>query len=260
MPDSKRMQKTFLEPGRRFRATSRDLSGFVSDHSACALKEEIGGEAEWASRRNVSSLSEQTCTRPNKEFPMKRRVIPMAAAALAMGAALIAQQPSHETQAGKNDPAVASTRSALSGFARKAATGGLAEVELGRLAAQKGSSDRVREFGQRMVEDHGKANAELQQAARDQGIDLPAEIDAKQQATIDRLSKLSGTAFDQAYMRDMVKDHEHDVAEFERAAKSGEDSPIRRFAQQTLPTLRDHLKMAKQVDGEVSGRSFSPSR
>ena len=78
-----------------------------------------------------------------------------------------------------------------------------------------------------MIDDHSKANADLQTAAHDQGIALPTEIDSKHKAKIDELSNLSGFDFDKAYMQDMVKDHEKDVAEFEKAAKMSGDTPVR---------------------------------
>src|SRR5437899_6655685 len=102
----------------------------------------------------------------------------------------------------------------------KAAQGGMAEVELGKLAQTQGSSDAVKQFGQRMVDDHTKANEELTRIAADKGITLPSGLDAKNQATKDRLSKLSGKDFDRAYMEDMVKDHRGDVAEFKKEAAS----------------------------------------
>ncbi|HTO75023.1 MAG TPA: DUF4142 domain-containing protein [Thermoanaerobaculia bacterium] len=142
----------------------------------------------------------------------------------------------------------------LGDFARKAAIGGMTEVELGRLAVERASNARVKEFGQRMVNDHTRADTELRVAAREQGIPLPAELDAEHKAAVNKLSRLSGSAFDQAYMRDMVMDHEEDVAEFARAAQSPGDSPVKSFAAKNLPTLQDHLKMARDVDGEL-GRS-----
>jgi putative membrane protein len=162
-----------------------------------------------------------------------------------------APQPSSAAQS-KMSATTSTASHELSSFAKKAAIGGMAEVELGRLAAEKGSNDRVKQFGQRMVDDHSKANDELKQAASAAGIELPSEIDGKSKATIEKLSKLSGAAFDKAYMADMVEDHEHDVAEFTKAAKSP-DSPVGSFAGKTLPTLREHLKMAKDVDQEVAG-------
>jgi putative membrane protein len=132
-------------------------------------------------------------------------------------------------------------------FVEKAAQGGMAEVELGQLATQKASSDDVKKFGQRMVDDHSKANEELKQVAGSKGIDLPMSLNAKDQATKDRLSKLSGDAFDRAYLQDMVKDHIKDVAEFQHESKSGKDSDIKNFASQTLPTLQEHLNQAKSI-------------
>jgi len=169
----------------------------------------------------------------------------------------LAQCAATHTAASSSSPPA--TSSALAGFARKAAVGGLLEVELGRLAAEKSSNDRVKEFGQRMVNDHTKANAELKLAAGAQEVELPAEIDARHKATIDRLSKLSGAKFDKAYMRDMVEDHEKDVAEFEKAAAHSGDSPIKNFAGKNLSTLREHLKMAREVDRELSGKTAKSS-
>ena len=121
----------------------------------------------------------------------------------------------------------------------KAAQGGMAEVELGKLAQTNASSDAVKQFGQRMVDDHTKAGEELARIAADKGITLPTGLDAKDQATKDRLSKLTGKEFDRAYMQDMVKDHRTDVAEFKKEAASGKDPEVKAFASKTLPTLRN---------------------
>jgi putative membrane protein len=184
-------------------------------------------------------------------------------AAQTPGASGQANPPTEEKPAQPASPEkMSATRPAhagdLSGFARKAAAGGMAEVELGRLATQKASSDKVKQFGQRMVDDHSKANDELKQVASTAGIELPSEIDSKSKATIEKLSRLSGAEFDKAYMADMVRDHEHDVAEFARAAKHA-DSPVGSFAGKTLPTLREHLKMARDVEKEVGGERSSPA-
>ena len=102
-------------------------------------------------------------------------------------------------------------------FITEMAQGGMAEVKLGQLATEKGSSQTVKDFGQKMVDDHGKANNELKQLASQKSWTLPTDISANDQATYDRLSKLSGAQFDKEYMADMVKDHKADVAEFQRA-------------------------------------------
>lgn len=137
-------------------------------------------------------------------------------------------------------------------FAKKTAQGGMAEVKLGRLAQEKGTSDSVKKFGQRMVEDHTKAGDELKRAAAQENIALPEDVSAKDKATYSSLSKLSGAAFDRAYARDMVKDHEEDVADFNKEANGGNSAAIKNFATQTLPTLQDHLKEAKEMRQNVS--------
>jgi putative membrane protein len=113
----------------------------------------------------------------------------------------------------------------------------MAEVQLGQLAVSKASSSDVKSFGQRMIDDHAKANDQLKSVAVSEGIQLRTSIGAKNQATYDRLSELSGAAFDKAYMQDMVRDHEADVKEFERQSQSGTNPALKSFAAQTLPTL-----------------------
>ena len=145
-------------------------------------------------------------------------------------------------------------------FVKEAAIGGMAEVELGRLAADKASSDQVKKFGQRMVDDHGRANDELKTLAQNKNIDLPPSLDAKHKATMDRLSKLSGDAFDRAYMSEMVKDHRKDVNEFRNEAKSGKDPDVKAWAAKTLPTLEEHLKLAQDANKAVGTSGTLPKK
>jgi putative membrane protein len=137
-------------------------------------------------------------------------------------------------------------------FVRDAAQGGLAEVELGKMATEKASNPDVKKFGQRMVDDHSKANDQLKQVASSKGITVPDKLNAKDEMTKQRLSKLSGDQFDKAYMSDMVKDHTQDVAEFQRESSSGADPDVKSFAAQTLPTLKDHLREAKHISPTTS--------
>ena len=132
-------------------------------------------------------------------------------------------------------------------FLTKAAEGGKAEVELGNLALQKASSADVKQFAQRMVDDHTKANQQLEQVASKANITVPTSLNAKDQALKDKLSSLSGDQFDKAYMRNMVRDHRKDVHEFQMEANNGTNSDIKQFAQQTLPTLQEHLKQARSI-------------
>lgn len=145
-------------------------------------------------------------------------------------------------------------------FVMDAAMGGMLEVELGRVAAQRGASDAVKQFGQRMVDDHSKANQELMSLASSKGLTLPTALDDKHQQTVTKLSGLSGAEFDRAYSKLMLKDHEKDVKEFERQSTRGGDADIRAFATKTLPTLQEHLQMVRALPGnESSGNRNSNS-
>jgi len=133
-------------------------------------------------------------------------------------------------------------------FILSAAQGGMGEVELGMVAAQQGHSEEVKKFGERMVTDHTKGNDELKAIAQQRGITLPSDLDAKDKAMKTRLSKMQGTSFDRAYMRDMVSDHKQDVAEFRRESMSGKDPEVKAWATKMLPTLEDHLKEAEAAN------------
>jgi putative membrane protein len=132
-------------------------------------------------------------------------------------------------------------------FVHDAALGGMAEVELGKLATQKASSDAVKQFGQKMVDDHTKANDQLKEIASKENISVPDSLDSKHQSRIEKLSKLSGPDFDKAYVKDQVKDHKKDVSEFKSEAENGSNPNIKQFASTTLPTLQEHLSMVQDI-------------
>jgi putative membrane protein len=142
-------------------------------------------------------------------------------------------------------------RSADTTFAVKAAQGGLAEVKLGQLAAEKGSSPDVKAFGQQMVDDHSKANEQLKSVAQAENMTLPSEINPKQQAMYAKLQNSSGSEFDHMYVKAMVKDHEDDVKDFEKEANSGSDPQIKDFAAKTLPVLQGHLDKIKGIQSSM---------
>ncbi|HEX4748701.1 MAG TPA: DUF4142 domain-containing protein [Bryobacteraceae bacterium] len=133
-------------------------------------------------------------------------------------------------------------------FLKQAAMGGMAEVELGKLAAQKASSDNVKQFAQKMVDDHTKANDELKQVASKENIPFPDALDSKHQSQVSKLSKLSGPEFDKAYAKEQLKDHENDVKDFSAEAQGGTDPNVKAFASSTLPTLQQHLELAKNLN------------
>lgn len=139
-------------------------------------------------------------------------------------------------------------------FVHDAAADGMMEVELGRLATERAASAEVKAFGQRMVTDHGKANQQLTQIATTKGITLPKALPAEKQRERDMFARLTGAEFDRMYMDHMLKAHKKDVAEFEKVAEKGTDPALRTFAQQTLPTLREHLTLAEGLAGKQAAK------
>jgi putative membrane protein len=133
----------------------------------------------------------------------------------------------------------------------------MAEVELGKLAVAKAASQQVKDFGQKMIDDHSKANDELKTLAQTKNFSMPTDLGAKDKALRARLSNLSGAAFDRAYVQAMVTDRRMDVNEFRQESKVGKDTDVKAFASKTLPTLDDHLKLAQTTDKTVVGTSGS---
>ena len=130
-------------------------------------------------------------------------------------------------------------------FVNDAALGGMAEVRMGELAKQKGQSADVKQFADRLVADHSKANDELKQLASKKGITLPTQISDKHQKMLDKLT--SATDFDKEFKDMAVKDHKKDIKEFEKAEKKCEDADLKAWISKTLPTLQEHLRMAEQL-------------
>jgi putative membrane protein len=131
-------------------------------------------------------------------------------------------------------------------FVKQAALGGMAEVAAGQIAAQKGDNDQVKQFGQKMVDDHTKANDQLKQIATSQSLPIP-DSDPKADKETSKLDGLSGAKFDKAYARMQLKDHEATIKLFEKEANSGKDPQLKQFAADTLPILQGHLQMAQQM-------------
>jgi len=130
--------------------------------------------------------------------------------------------------------------------------GGLLEVKLGQLVAKQGSSDEVKHFAQRMIDDHGKLNTRLADAARQMGLSVPPDLDKKHQEKLDKMAQLSGIKLDQEYMSAMVSDHKDDVKAFEKESKDGKDPTLRAFAASNLPALNEHLNMARQIQDHLN--------
>ncbi len=165
------------------------------------------------------------------------------------------QTPSSGTQtdAGSNTM----MKSSDAKFAMKAAQGGMAEVQLGQLAAQKATNPDVKAFGQQMVDDHSKANDHLKAVASQENMTLPTTLDAKDQALYTKLQGLSGADFDKLYVKSMVKDHQEDVKQFQKEADKGKDPQIKNFASETLPVLQQHLSKIQSIASNMGGGSGS---
>lgn len=160
------------------------------------------------------------------------------------------------TNANTQNSNTSSANTAVSGtsaneFMTEAAQGGMAEVELGRLASTKAQNASVKQFGQQMMADHTRANNELKQLAEKKNVTLPTDVGTTHKATADKLSKLSGAEFDKEYVEEMVKDHEKDVKAFQTQADSATDADVKAFAVKTLPTLKMHLEMIKSIQSKM---------
>ena len=141
-------------------------------------------------------------------------------------------------------------------FVNDAARGGIAEVEIGKLAEKKAESAEVKRFAGRMVKDHEEANRKLESAAKGETKGgLPANPDEKDRMAMRTAEGLSGAKFDQAYMRDQIEAHVRTVELFQREAKDGQDQELRRLAEQTLPMLQEHLKEARRVGDAIGAKS-----
>ncbi|CAN5398197.1 hypothetical protein BH09VER1_BH09VER1_08770 [soil metagenome] len=136
-------------------------------------------------------------------------------------------------------------------FATKAALGGMMEVEMGKLAQEKGGSEAVKSFGALMVKDHSAADEKLAAIAQAKSIKLPAKLDPKHQAMVDKMGALSGTAFDKMYVTDMVADHKKDVAFFKHASENVTDTELKAFATTTLPIIQGHLEKITAIQASL---------
>jgi putative membrane protein len=135
-------------------------------------------------------------------------------------------------------------------FLKKAVRGDIAETKVGELVQQKSENADVKSFGQMLVTDHGQHLTEVSNLAKSMNVQVPTQPDRKQREVYDKLSKLSGKAFDQQFVADMVEDHKKDIAEYKKEAASG-DAEVAALAKKTLPVLQKHLETAEALEKEV---------
>ncbi|WP_448192558.1 DUF4142 domain-containing protein [Azospirillum sp. sgz301742] len=184
--------------------------------------------------------------------------------------AVLLTAPAMAQSTGATTPSTAGAHAALNTqeteFLKTAALSGMAEVQMGKMAEQKASEKGVKDFARRMVEDHGKANEHLKKIAAGSNLALPHDLDAADKVQMEDLQKLSGRTFDYHYIGGQKQAHRNAVALFEQEAKSGKHDAVKRFAEQTLPTLRDHLAkadmlaahLAKENPNLVEGGAMKP--
>lgn len=150
--------------------------------------------------------------------------------------------------------ATADLTTAEKAFVTKAAKGNMAEVELGKLASDKSHNQQVKDFGQQMVTDHSKANDNLKPIADSNGVQWPTQLTGEPKALYDKLSKLSGAAFDKTYIHAMVEDHQKDAKEYETESGKAKDSQLKSYVDQTLPVVQQHLSHIQSIQ-QGSGKS-----
>jgi len=132
-------------------------------------------------------------------------------------------------------------------FVNDAADGGMAEVAASKMAVDKATDPEIKNFAQKMVDDHSKANDELKAAAEKKGITVSTALSSSHQKMVDKLSAQAGSDFDKLYVKDMVSDHKDAVDLFKKEAQNGEDPDLKAWAAQTLPTLQEHLMMIQDI-------------
>jgi putative membrane protein len=137
-------------------------------------------------------------------------------------------------------------------FLKKAIEGNFAEIEMGKLAQQKGQNDNVKKFGQMLMDDHAAANQKAIDTAKSMGMTPPDGPSAKQKADLEKMSKMSGAQFDRDFAMHMVADHQKDIAEYKKGAKQGDAAG--EYAKAQLDVLQKHLETAKSLR---SGKSTS---
>lgn len=144
-------------------------------------------------------------------------------------------------------------------FVNEAAAGGQAEVEFGKLAASMGTADAVRSFGQKMVQDHTKADDQLKALAGRKGLSVPTGMDQPHEALLRNLKTMTGAEFDRAYIHSQTQDHRKMLALFAGEQEKGADPDLKALAADTLPMLRDHLQTAQQIEDKIGGRPLTGS-
>jgi putative membrane protein len=144
-------------------------------------------------------------------------------------------------------------------FVQEASRAGAAEVQMGQLLTRNAQSQAVKDFGKRLLDDHTKANQELSRIASSKGYSIASQPNDEQQKMLEHLGTLNGAEFDRVAQKHAIEEHEKAIQLFENAAATCQDPELKSFAQKTLPTLQEHLKLAKGLDvGGTTGTEAQP--
>src|SRR5271170_5707303 len=187
-----------------------------------------------------------------------KRIVALGGAMLLCGSMGLAQMQNSAPQPGQTpgqNPSMDPQMSGMAGqpspvdrlFVTKAMQGSMAEVQLGQLTLQKSNNEQVKQFAQRMIDDHTKLNDQMKPVAQQLGVTVPNQVSKNDRKTLAKLQALSGSAYDQAYINDMVKDHKQDLNDFQMEASSGQDQTVKDAANQGSKVIAQHLQMAQQL-------------
>jgi len=192
---------------------------------------------------------------------MKKFIYVMAISALAFQACNGGNKDAKESADSLNMAKDTTTNAAATGgiaveeadakFTTEAAVGGMAEVELGKMALEKSSNPQVKKFATMMVKDHGMANTELMAIAKQKNITLPSTVDDEHKKKMEDLSKKTGTDFDKAYVSAMVDGHKSTLKLMEDESKDGKDADLKAFATKTAPIVQSHLQMINKINDSM---------
>ncbi|MBA2621570.1 MAG: DUF4142 domain-containing protein [Acidobacteria bacterium] len=190
---------------------------------------------------------------------MKKMFYLTAMFVLAMCASVVPAQTSGSMNSSGDKMSMSGKANADAKFMMMAATSDMNEIGLSNMALQKSTNDDVKKMAQMMVDDHTKASDELKPIAASKNVVLPASMDAKHQAMMTKMQAMSGEAFDRAYIKAMVKDHQKAVKMFTKESTGGKDADARAFATKTLPVLQSHLTMAQSMNGKMMNMKMDGS-
>jgi putative membrane protein len=168
-------------------------------------------------------------------------VVAVVGAGLCLGVS--AQAAEKKAEQPSKSPPTAALSDKDKAFMKEAAMGGMMEVDMGKMAQQKGKSDDVKKIGGTMITDHSKANAELMGIAKKKGVDLSKAKAPKH--------SMNDANFDKEYLGMMLQDHQKDLAAFQAEAKNGSDADVKAFASKTSTVIKKHLDMVKAAQAKM---------